>query len=352
MFCFASDNAAPAHPNVIKALKDANSGHALPYGNDPLTQDVTQKIRDVFEAPSAEIFLVTTGSAANVLALSSLASPWQTIYCHSLAHINTDECGAPEFYTGGAKLTLLDGKDAKITPQGLNAAIAATAQGDVHAVQRGPVSITNTTECGALYSPAEVRAISDICRSYDLPLHMDGARFSNALVASGCAPADMTWRAGVDVLSFGGTKNGLLGVEAVVFFDPKPSWEFELRRKRAGHLLSKNRFLSAQMQAYLTDDLWLKMASAANAAAETLENAVMQLSGASLEHPRQANAVFVNLPRKLHRAAQAGGAAYAIWPHDVSMDGDDDEPLMARLMCSWCTTKAEIDQLIGLYRSA
>ena len=349
---FASDNTAPTHPNVIRAIAEANNGYAMPYGNDHYTQAAVQQIRDVFEAPEAEVFLVTTGSAANALALSSFAAPWQTIYCHRMAHIYTDECGAPEFYTGGAKLTLLDGQDAKFSPETLRAAIAATAQGDVHVVQRGPVSITNTTEFGAIYGPQEVAAISQVCRDYDLPLHMDGARFSNALVAAGCSPAEMTWKAGVDVLSFGGTKNGLIGVEAVVFFNTKPAWEFQLRRKRSGHLLSKNRFLAAQMNAYLADDLWLDMAKAANAAAASLERAILELPAASLAHPRQANAVFVNLPRKLHRAAQAGGAAYGIWPHDVSLDGDDDELLMARLMCSWCTTNTEIDQLVGLYLSA
>jgi len=347
---FASDNAAPAHPKVLESLAEANKGYALPYGSDPLTQSVTQMIRDVFEAPNAAVYLVDTGSAANVLSLAPLTAPWQTIYCHKMAHINVDECGAPEFYTGGAKLTLIDGADAKITPEALSAAITETPQGDVHAVQRGPVSITNVTECGAVYSPAGVRALADICRTHDLPLHMDGARFANAIAASGCSPADMTWRAGVDVLSFGGTKNGLIGVEAVVFFDPAPAWEFELRRKRAGHLLSKHRYLAAQMKAYLTGGLWLEMASRANAMAALLEREIAQVTGTKLAHSRDANMLFPLMPRKLHRAAQDAGWVYAIWPHDVSMEGEDDEVLLSRLVCNWSTTEAEIDAFVSVLK--
>ena len=190
-------------------------------------------------------------TAANALALAILTPPWGAVFCHRNAHVEEDECGAPEFYTGGAKLVLIDGPDARITPEALRATVIATAQGGVHNTQRGPVTITNATEAGTVYSAAEVAALCTVAREFGLPVHMDGARFANALVAAGCTPAEMTWKAGVDVLSFGGTKNGCMGVEAVVIFDPAKAWEFELRRKRGGHLFSKHRYLSAQMDAYL-----------------------------------------------------------------------------------------------------
>ena len=348
---FASDNAAPAHPRVIEAIAAANHGYSASYGNDAIMQRVTARIRDIFEAPDAAVYLVATGTTANVLSLSPYTQPWGTIFCHREAHISVDECGAPEFYTGGAKLVLLDGDNAKIDPADLACAIEGVNQGFVHSVQRGPVSITNTTECGAVYSPAEVAAIGHVASRYDLPLHMDGARFTNALFAAGCTPAEMTWKAGVDVLSFGGTKNGLMGVEAVIFFDPAKAWEFELRRKRGGHLFSKHRFLSAQMEAYLADDLWLTLARDANNAAARLADGILADPRNSLLYPRDANAVFASMPRDLHRKAMAAGAAYYPWPFDQSMDGPGDELVSARLMCSWCTTDAEIDQFLAIIRT-
>ncbi len=345
---FSSDNSSAAHPKVMDALVAANQHYAMPYGNDPIMDEVRARIRDIFEAPEAAVYLVATGTTANVLSLATYVEPWQTIYCHKAAHIQMDECGAPEFYTGGAKLVLLDGDDAKFSAQSLQSAIETTPQGFVHSVQRGAVSITNATEAGAVYTPAEVAEISKVARAYDMPVHMDGARFANALVAAGCTPAEMTWKAGVDVLSFGGTKNGLLGVEAVILFDPKKAWEFELRRKRGGHLFSKHRFLSAQMQAYLQDDLWLTMAAAANASAARLSQGIMALPSATLLHPTQANAVFAGWPRAGHRRARDAGSAYYFWPHDCSLDGPDDEILSARLVCSWSTTDQDVDKFLDL----
>ena len=347
---FASDNAAPAHPDVMAALTRANEGYAPAYGGDVLMNEVRQMVRDIFEAPEAAVYLVATGSTANVLSLATYAQPWHTIYCHEEAHIQMDECGAPEFYTGGAKLTLLPGADAKFDAATLRKAIEETNQGFVHSVQRGPVSITNSTECGAVYSQSDIAAISDVCREFDLPLHMDGARFSNALVAQNCSPADLTWRAGVDVLSFGGTKNGLMGVEAVVMFDPARAWEFELRRKRGGHLFSKHRYLSAQMHAYLTDDLWLRLARQANAAAGRLSRGIVAVPGGSMVHPCQANSVFAGFPRAAHKRAMDAGAVYYLWPFNQSLDGPDEEPLSARLMASYCTTDAEIDEFLNHIR--
>ena len=345
---FASDNGGPAAPEVIAAITRANEGVAMPYGNDPIMDSVRAKIRDIFEAPDAAVYLVATGTAANSLALASLVQPWETIYCHRIAHIEEDECGAPEFFTGGSKLTLLEGESGKIDPESLRAAIGYTARAGVHNVQKGALSITNATEAGAVYSVEEVTALCDIAKENEIPCHMDGARFANALVRLGCTPAELSWKAGIDVLSFGGTKNGLLGVEAVIMFDPKLAWEFELRRKRGGHLFSKHRFLSAQMDAYLTDDLWRDLAKKANRAADRLAAGILAVPGASLMHPMQANAIFASWPRKGHIKAQEAGAKYYHWPFDQSLDGPLDETISARLVCNWATTDTEIDVFLAL----
>lgn len=349
---FASDNSSGAAPEIMAALAAANAGYAMPYGNDPIMERVRARIRDLFEAPEAAVYLVSTGTTANALALAILAQPWQAVFCHRLAHVEQDECGAPEFYTGGAKLVLIDGPDAKITPAALRATVTATAQGGVHNIQRGPVTITNATEAGTVYSAAEVAALCAVAREFGLPVHMDGARFANALVADGSTPAEMTWKAGVDVLSFGGTKNGCLAVEAVVIFDPAKAWEFELRRKRGGHLFSKHRYLSAQMDAYLEGDLWLDLARRANDAAQALSQGILGLPGARLMHPTQANAVFAGWPRGGHRAAQEAGAKYYLWPFGQSLDGPGDEVLTARLVCSWSTTAEDVAQFVAAVRGA
>ncbi len=345
---FASDNASPAHPRVMEALMQANAGHAPSYGEEPAMERVRNRLREIFEAPEAAVYLVATGTTANALSLACHVQPWQAVYCHREAHVQMDECGAPEFYTGGAKLVPLDGEHAKFTAAALEAALAETPEGFVHAVQPGAVTITNATEAGTVYSPDEVAGIATVARAHGLALHMDGARFANALVSAGCTPAEMTWKAGVDVLSFGGTKNGLMGVEAVLLFDPGRSWEFELRRKRGGHLFSKHRYLSAQMEAYLEDDLWLEMARTANAAARRLAEGIRAIPGAALVHPVEANAVFASWPRAGHRKARDAGAAYYLWPFNQSLDGPDDEPLSARMVCSWCTTDADVDDFLKL----
>ncbi len=345
---FASDNGGPAAPEVIEAIARANEGVAMPYGADPIMDRVRDKIREVFEAPDAAVYLVATGTAANSIGLACLVQPWQTVYCHRHAHIEADECGAPEFYTGGSKLTLIDGEDGKIPPEVLRKAISETGAVGVHGVQKGALSLTNATESGTVYTPAEVSALTTIAKADGIPCHMDGARFANALVRLGCTPAELTWKAGIDILSFGGTKNGLLGVEAVILFDPDLAWEFELRRKRGGHLFSKHRFLSAQMEAYLTDDLWLELARKANNAADRLAKGILELPSASLTHPVEANAVFASWARKGHRKAQEQDAKYYHWPFDQSLEGPDDEPISARLVCNWATSNDEIDRFLAL----
>lgn len=345
---FASDNASPAHPAVLDALARANLGYAKSYGADDITARVTARLRAVFDAPEAAVYLVATGSAANALALSVLCKPWQSVFCHRVAHVEEDECGAPEFFIGGGKMVLVEGDHAKMSPDALRAAIEFTGRSGVHNMQRGPLSLTNATENGTVYTPAEVAALTAVARAYGLPTHMDGARFANALMATGASPAELTWRAGVDVLSFGGTKNGLMGVEAVVIFNPELAWEFELRRKRGGHLFSKHRYLAAQMDAYLQDDLWRDLAAHANAMAARLSSGILTVPGASLVHPTEANAVFARFPRGLHKKAQAAGAQYYLWPFNQSFDGDDATPLSARLVCSWSTKAADVDAFLAV----
>ncbi|MGO4913962.1 threonine aldolase family protein [Pseudogemmobacter sp. W21_MBD1_M6] len=347
---FASDNTSPVPPQVLEALTRANEGYVSSYGTDPIMDGVRTRIREIFEAPDAAVYLVATGTAANALSLAICCPPWASVFCHRNAHVEEDECGAPEFYTGGAKLVLIDGEHGRISPDGLRQAIGFAGRAGVHNVQRGMLSVTNSTECGTVYSPAQIADLTSIAKGAGLPCHMDGARFTNALVAAGCTPAEMTWKAGIDVLSFGGTKNGLIGVEAVVIFNPEKAWEFELRRKRGGHLVSKHRYLSAQMQAYLQDDLWLQLARQSNAAAARLSNAMLTIKGATLLHPTEANAVFASWPRGGHRRAHAGGAEYFFWPSNQSLDGPEDAPVSARLVCSWSTTDQDIDTFIGLIR--
>jgi threonine aldolase len=231
-------------------------------------------------------------------------------------------------------------------PEALAAAVAAEESRGVHGPQRGPVSITQATEKGAVHDLAHLSALTDVARRHGLPVHLDGARFANALVALGCTPAEMTWKAGIDAVSFGGTKNGLLGVEAAIFFDPDHAWEFELRRKRGAHLFSKHRFLSAQMEAYLEDDLWLEMAGAANQATSRLVRGLKQRPEVRLHHEPEANITFADWPRGAHRRLHEAGARYYLW--SGALDGPDDEPLSARLVTDWSASDAGTDRFLSV----
>jgi threonine aldolase len=338
---FASDNTGPVHPKVMAALARANEGYAMPYGADPWMDAVRERVREVFEAPEAAVCLVATGTAANALLLSTLAQPWQTVFCARVAHVHEDECGAPEFFTGGSKLTLIAAPDGKMTPDALRAAIAGEETRGVHGPQRGPVTITQATEKGTVHSLAELRALTGVAKEFGLPVHMDGARFANALVALGCTPAEMTWKAGIDAVSFGGTKNGLMGVETAVIFDPALAWEFELRRKRGAHLFSKHRYLAAQMAAYLEDGLWLEMARAANAACARLVAGLARHPEVRLHYRPQANIVFAEWPRLAHRRLHEAGARYYLW--NGTLDGPDDAPVAARLVTDWSARAESVD---------
>jgi threonine aldolase len=341
---FASDNSGPVHPQVMTAMVEANQGFSMAYGDDPQMEGVRSRLREIFEAPQAAIYLVATGTAANSLALATLCNPWQTVFCSPVAHIHEDECNAPEFFSGGAKLTLVPGGD-KMTPEALRSSIACEGTRGVHGPQRGPVSITQVTERGGVHTLNELQALTKVAQSFDLPVHMDGARFANALVALNCSPADMTWKLGVDVLSFGGTKNGLMGAEAVIFFDPKHAWEFELRRKRAAHLMSKHRYLSAQMTGYLQDNLWLTSARTANANCARLAEG-LRAAGAEFLHQPDANIVFAALPRRSHQRLHDAGAVYHLW--GGTLDGDPDGMLAMRLVCDWSISSAQIDEFLSL----
>ena len=340
---FASDNAGPAHPSVWEAMARADRGHAMPYGNDPLSQDVAARLRTLFALPDAAVALVATGTAANSLALACLCPPWGRVYCHEDAHIEQDEGGAPEFFIGGGKLTLLPGADGRFTPDTLRTAIAAT-QRSVHAHPPAVVSLSHLSEAGTLWPLEDLRAVVTLAHEHGMKVHVDGARLANALAASGVTPADLM-ATGIDALVFGGTKNGLPGVEAVILRDPARAQELARRRKRGGHLASKHRYLAAQMDAYLTDDLWLTLARQANAAAATLAKGLVA-RGAALMHPVEGNQVFCTFPRAVHRRLHAAGARYYLVP-DAPLDGD--APLGARLVCNWSTSAAEIDGFLAAF---
>jgi threonine aldolase len=343
---FASDNVQGADPAILAAMMAANDGTTYSYGADPWTGRAVEALSAVFGRP-VTAFLVLTGSAANSLALSALVPPHGAVLCHREAHINTDECGMPELFTGGAKLIGMGGAGAKLTVETLSARLDQFVRGE-HEVKPCAFSLTQATELGTVYAPAEVKALCDFAHGRGLKVHMDGARFANAVASLGCSPADVTWKAGVDVLSFGGTKNGAVMLEAVVFFDEALAQDFKFKRKRAGQLLSKGRYLGAQMEAYLKDGLWLRNAAQANAMAKRLAEGMAQVPGVRLPLPTQANEVFPIMPVKLHEALLAAGAHYYDWPGDGP--GTDDVragEIFVRFVTGFRTTHADVDALIA-----
>jgi len=336
MINFASDNVSGVCPEIMAALTAANRGAAPAYGDDAITERLSARVAEVFEHEVA-VFPLATGSAANALALSALVPRYGAVYCHREAHVNVDECGAPEFFTGGAKLVVLEGEGAKITPQ----AVAATAfgAGIVHHVQPAAISITQASEKGTVYSPEEVAALAALAGRQNLALHMDGARFANALAHLGCSPAEATWKAGVDVLSLGATKNGAMAAEAAIFFKPEQARDFAYLRKRGGHLFSKQRFVSAQLEAYLTDDLWLRNARHANALAARLGAGLAALPGGALVAPVEANEVFAALPRPVVEGLKAAGFLFYVW-----RDGQRPE---ARFVTAFDSRPEDVEALLA-----
>ena len=324
---FFSDNAALVHPKVMEAIIAANQVDTA-YDGDALSQKLDTAFSDMFDHDVAVLW-VATGTAANCLALTSLCQPHQGIICHREAHIEVDECGAPGFYTAGAKLMLIEGDGAKVAPETV-AALLGAIRNDVHQVQAAALSITNATEYGLTYSPAEVAALGALCKEHKLGFHMDGARFANAVAAAGCHPADITVRAGVDVLSFGFVKNGGMGAEALVYFDAEMANAARYRRKRAGHLQSKGRFLAAQLLAMLEGDLWLENAKTANAAAAIIAAA----APARLLYPVEANEIFIKLSADEAASLRNQGFDFYDW-------GEDS----ARLVTSWHHKAADVTPL-------
>jgi threonine aldolase len=337
---FSSDNVSPACDAIMAAINAANHGSVPSYGNDELTARLQTVASDLFEKP-VTVFPVTTGTASNSLALSQLAPPYGEIYCYEKAHLITDEGGAPEFFTSGARLTGLPAADGKIRAQQIHEAVAFADELGVHHSKPAAISLTQATEWGTVYGLNELAALGEAGKQHGLALHVDGARFANALVHLGCSPAQATWKQGVDVLSLGATKNGALCAEAVVFFDAARGRDFERRRKRAGHLWSKQRFLSAQLLAYLENDLWLRNARNANAMATRLAGGLKGAAGARLMHPVEANEVFVALPEKTVAALETQFKFYR-WPLDTSGAG-----VPIRLVTTFATTAAEVDEFIA-----
>jgi threonine aldolase len=339
---FISDNAYGTAPEMLAALAAANEGTAAPYGDDAITARLKTRFCEVFER---EVFAypVISGTAANALALSAITPPFGAILCHTDAHIAVDECGAVEGLSGGAKLVGLQSDTAKVTPKIVEHALSHFSA-PPHSPKPSALSITQATEYGTVYRVDEIAALATVAKRARMKLHIDGARFANALTHLGSKPADITWRAGVDVLSFGATKNGALGAEAVVFFHAADAQDFEYRRKKAGHLVSKMRFVSAQLEAYLADDRWLTWAKRANDLAARMAQGLAQVAGAELAHPVEANALFVWLPDETIARLRKAGAAFYDWR--PSTNGRT----MARLVMSFMTKEEDIARFLSAAR--
>lgn len=340
---FASDNVVPATPEIMEALTAANQTSAPAYGADTVTLGLEAKFAELFEH-EVSVYPVATGTAANCLALSALTPPWGIVYSEAGAHIAHDESTAPEFFTGGARIVQLHGKNGKILPASLKTALAEASNRAIHHAQSAAISVTQATEAGTVYTPSELSAIAELVRGSGLKMHMDGARFANAVAALNCSPADLTWRAGVDVLSFGATKNGALAAEAVVFFNKADAEAFEYRRKRAGHLFSKLRFLSCQLEACLAQGNWLKWAGHANRMAKRLANGLTATGIAALLYPVDANELFLSLPDAVIDGLEADGFGFYRWADAAGLGQ------VVRLVTAWNTDIADIDQFIARTR--
>jgi threonine aldolase len=351
---FASDNTAGASDAILAAVMAANDGEVAAYGKDPLSAKAAELLCDTFERDCA-CFLVNTGTAANALALSAICPPFGAIFCHTESHIMADECGAPEMFTGGAKLIGIPGHAGKIAWAELKAALAQYPRGVDKQVQPAVLSLTQLTESGTIYTPQELALLTSLAHDAGLMVHMDGARFANALVSLRCTPAELSWKAGIDVLSFGATKNGALGCEAVIFFDPEKAASMPYLRKRSGHTLSKGRFLAAQMTAYLENGHWLDLAKAANGHAQKLAQGLAKIHGVRLPWPCEANEIFAILPRAIDAALRAEGAVY--YPWNFRDFGSDSEPpaqdeVFVRLVTSFATRPSNVVRFLTIAGSA
>jgi threonine aldolase len=337
--CFTSDNTAGGAPEIIAAVAAAASGQAPPYGTDSWTLSAQRRFSELFDC-DVDVLPVSTGSAANALSLAALTPPWGSVLCHRDSHINNDECGAPEFFTGGAKLVALGGENAKIDANELQAAVHRKV-GDVHSVQPSVLSLTQATETGAVYTPAEIGHLACIAKRAGLRVHMDGARLANAVTALGCNPAELTWRAGVDMLSFGAIKNGSITADAIVVFDRSLTTELSFRAKRAGQLAAKMRFAAAQLDAYLADDLWLRNARHANAMTARLEAGLRSIPSTLVAGRPEANLLFCRLPQRVIEGLLDQGYDFyhGRW-----------EPGVVRFVTSFSTTARDVEDLVHAVR--
>ena len=335
MTIFSSDNVTGACPEVMDAIVAANDGIVESYGNDKWSLNLQKKLSEIFET-DVVVFPVVSGTAANALALSVLSPAFGKIFCNELSHINTDECGAPEFFSGGAKLVTMTSDDGKINAKDLSQNIRGT--GIVHLSQPAAVSITQACETGTIYQLEEIKSIAATAHEHGLKVHMDGARFANAIVSLDVSPAEMTWKSGIDILSFGGTKNGCLTAEAVVFFKPELVGNFPYLHKRSGQLLSKMRFVSAQLEAYISNDVWLRNARNANNMAKLLSEGLAKFPDIKLAYTTQSNEVFVHLPSSTINLLNAKG-------YNVSEDELDGKSV--RFVTAWNTVSDDIEKLIS-----
>ena len=349
---FRSDNVATVAPEIMAALAEVNVGPASGYGDDEVTLRTEQAYSELFET-KVRLLPVLTGTIANSLAAAVLSPPWGAIFAETNAHLNQDECGAPEFFTGGAKILPLQGEHGKIPPAELRRAVDSGPKGFVHAVQPAMFSLTQTSEAGSVYSVAEITELSEIARSGGLSVHMDGARFANAVAAlntgnQSCSPADLTWRAGVDVLSFGATKNGALGAEAIILFNTDLAEEMAFRHKRAGQLASKMRFISAQLEAYIKDGLWLRMAEHANNMCWALADGMGAFAGVRIDAFGGANELFVELPGEWVAALRKQGFKFYDWPETVAAEPGSRGTI--RLVTRHDTNPGEVNGIIAAVR--
>ncbi len=332
---FASDNYSGICPEAWAAMAEANTGHEVSYGNDAWTQRAADRLREIFET-DCEIFFVFNGTSANSLSLASLCQSYHSVLCHELAHVETSECGAPEFFANGSKILLLAGANGKIDPTEIERAVSKRT--DIHYPKPRALSVTQATETGTVYSPAEIQTLAETARKFGLRLQMDGARFANAVASLGVAPADITWRAGVDVLCFGGSKNGIALGEAVVFFDRELAKDFDYRCKQGGQLASKMRFLSAPWLGMLKDGAWLRHAKHANEMAKRLNAGLKKIPGVKISYPVQSNAVFAKIPKPVEDRLRACG-----WEFYTGVITGEE----SRLMCSWDTTPEDVDAFLA-----
>ncbi len=341
---FGSENTSPVHPAFVSGVMAANAGFATNFEDEEWTKGATRSLREFFEHDGLQAFTVTTGTAANAIALGAMVPPYGTILCHRDAHIETDECGAPEMFTFGARQIPLAGEHGRLSPAAVSKHLSHARFGVVHSLQPAALSLTNLTEAGTAYTPEQVKELADIACQHGLGVHMDGARFANAAATVRATPAQLSWKSGVDVLTLGTTKSGSFGVETIISFNEKYNTALAFLRKRSGHLVPKTRFLGAQLQTYIDDDLWLKNARHANEMARQLSQGLAKLPGVELMHPVEGNEVFVKMPEPtINRLLKHGCKFQRDWR---------PEPHQHRFVCSWATSLEQVAALISIASAA